>query len=88
MDFHISERVEAGWIGDGEADSARQPPRGRVMRVTISPAGKPWYLIRWDNGYEAEFPRSELRSCRYEPRRFKVPAAVQPGKELSSSSLI
>lgn len=60
----IGDRVEAGWLGhdiDGYTG-----PKGSVVGVDGS-----HFVVRWDNGYQAAFPRVELRLRSPEARHFK-----------------
>ena len=49
-------RVEAGWLSIANSESNYYGPRGTIVATDGT-----HFRVRWDNGYEASFPRVELR---------------------------
>ena len=77
-DFKIGDRVEAGWC-PAQEKSAWSGPKGTVTGIDGTYPSSPHYLVKWANGYEAWFPRVELRLLRGVSRRFNDhPVSSEP----------
>lgn len=73
-DFKVGDKVEAGWVGLGDPGSSWHPPRGVITALDGT-----HYRVRWENGYEANFRRTELRLRKAERSRFKAGETATEG---------
>lgn len=71
--MNIGARVESGWTAGVGINSAGGGIKYSGPLGTILAFEGTHYRVRWDNGYEAWFPRVELRASSARSRRFKVP---------------
>lgn len=60
----IGDRVEAGWESAQEKAAWARGPRGKIIGRDGT-----HFIVKWENGYTAAFPRVELRLVRGAARR-------------------
>lgn len=65
--MNIGDRVDAAWFNAGNDLSRYKGPRGVITGVDGT-----HFIVRWNNGYEAAFPRGELRLPKPAWRHFKA----------------
>jgi hypothetical protein len=65
--LRVGDVVEAAW--QSPSDSGTWKPAAGVIVAADDSAF--WYRVRWDSGYEAVFPRTELRLKRRSTSRLE-----------------